>query len=162
MKQCTKCKTSKGLENFSISRNTKDGLAYRCFDCTRQLSRDYAKNNRQNAIERAANYYEENKEHCKKYRKEWAQDNKEKVRSSKSKYRKDPKNKQKILARGRLNDQFRYGKLRKRNVCEICLASDTHCHHDDYTKPLEYIELCRKCHAKLHEQYKEQGISIPI
>jgi len=59
-----------------------------------------------------------------------------------------------------LNIFLRKYKIRKRNTCEICHTSPTQCHHEDYTKPLEYIELCKRCHEFLHMQYKRQNIKI--
>jgi hypothetical protein len=44
------------------------------------------------------------------------------------------------------------GKVKKRNSCEICHTSPSQCHHWDYSKPLEFIELCSRCHSFLHRQ----------
>jgi len=44
--------------------------------------------------------------------------------------------------------------IKKRNSCEICYNSPTECHHEDYNKPLEIIELCIRCHRFLHRKYK--------
>ena len=44
------------------------------------------------------------------------------------------------------------GKIKKRNICEICYDFPTECHHEDYSKQLEFVELCSSCHSKLHAQ----------
>ncbi len=93
-----------------------------------------------------------------KYFKNWDSENRKRRNEISDKSQKKYKHKDKC--RDILRRMFRYGKLRKRNICEICYASPTDCHHDDYTKPFEYIELCRKCHSLLHYQYREQGIVI--
>jgi len=36
-------------------------------------------------------------------------------------------------------------------ACERCgITCTTHGHHPDYSKPLEVVWVCRKCHAKEH------------
>ena len=65
------------------------------------------------------------------------------------KYRQNDEVKKKIDCRLILNNAFRF-RLKKKNICETCGASPTQCHHEDYNKPLEYIELCIECHNKLH------------
>jgi len=59
-----------------------------------------------------------------------------------------------------LFDKISKGVISKRNSCEICHTSPTECHHDNYTKPLEFIELCVKCHRTLHRHYVENNISL--
>ena len=55
-------------------------------------------------------------------------------------------------ARQILNDEIQKGNIRKRNSCEICHISPTECHHEDYNKPLNFIELCQICHKFLHKK----------
>lgn len=57
----------------------------------------------------------------------------------------------KIMARRRLNDAIRKGRIKKPICCEHCgLMEKLHGHHEDYSKPLEVIWLCPTCHSKLH------------
>lgn len=39
--------------------------------------------------------------------------------------------------------------------CNFCDNPESQMHHEDYTKPLEVIWLCRDCHLELHnEEYQ--------
>ena len=39
----------------------------------------------------------------------------------------------------------------KKEACERCGSdADLHMHHDDYSKPLDVITLCRTCHEAVH------------
>jgi len=43
----------------------------------------------------------------------------------------------------------------KDKKCNVCgTTSDLQRHHEDYSRPLEIIILCRKCHNKLHQDRK--------
>ncbi len=40
--------------------------------------------------------------------------------------------------------------------CEICGSTeDLHRHHDDYSKPLEVIIMCKECHDKTHGELRK-------
>jgi len=71
-----------------------------------------------------------------------------------------PENIKKRKAQRSLRDAIGNGEIRRRGSCEICHRSPTHCHHEDYSKPFQFIELCQSCHLFLHKQYKERNIII--
>ncbi len=48
----------------------------------------------------------------------------------------------------------REGKL-SRLPCEFCGTTKVHAHHKDYSKPLEVVWLCAKCHHRLHAVFPE-------
>jgi hypothetical protein len=44
-------------------------------------------------------------------------------------------------------------KIPTENECSNCGGTDRlERHHEDYTKPLEIITLCKMCHSKRHEK----------
>jgi len=50
-----------------------------------------------------------------------------------------------------LRKAVKKGKIKKPNECEKCKDNGKlQGHHEDYTKPLEVIWLCKKCHNKIH------------
>lgn len=59
---------------------------------------------------------------------------------------------EKFVARQAARNAIYAGKL-IRQPCEVCSVSETHAHHDDYSKPLDVRWLCRKHHAEHHRRY---------
>jgi ribosomal protein S27AE len=64
-------------------------------------------------------------------------------------------NPEKAYAHYVVSNAIRYGKLVK-NACEVCGASKVDAHHNDYTKPLEVVWLCHKCHYN-EDKVKHSG-----
>lgn len=52
-------------------------------------------------------------------------------------------------ARAYANTYQRRGKF-EREPCRDCGLPEAEKHHEDYSRPLEFIWLCRKCHLDLH------------
>jgi len=122
MKKCNKCEETKELSEFSKKTEAGDGLQTLCKQCVKM----YAYNNQ------------------KKY----------KYKRSRAGYMKEymlkKENRAKARSRANLNWKIGNGEIRKRNICEICMETNTECHHDDYKKPYDFVELCKKCHSVLH------------
>lgn len=57
----------------------------------------------------------------------------------------------KHLARLRLNHAVSTGKVEKL-PCKVCGRDKAEGHHEDYSKPLDVIWLCRQCHADTHKK----------
>ena len=58
---------------------------------------------------------------------------------------------EKYKARYTLRNAVRYGKIKKA-PCMMCGDKKAHGHHEDYTKPLDVIWLCRKHHMEIHRK----------
>ena len=135
-KVCSKCKKSKELNKFDNDKRDKSGRYYICKECRKFISRqDYLKRrskllkywNKRNKTQIA-------KAHRKKYKLKMKKENPIRYKA--------------IYA---VKDAIRVGKIRKRNICEICYTTENiEGHHPDYSKPLEVIWMCKKCHHKLH------------
>lgn len=50
-----------------------------------------------------------------------------------------------------VGNAVRDGKLERR-PCERCGEIKAHAHHEDYSKPLDVIWLCRPCHGRRHRE----------
>ena len=59
------------------------------------------------------------------------------------------KNLEKMLAHTLLHSAVTEGRVIKPDTCP-CGRSNPEGHHEDYSKPLMVVWLCRPCHAKLH------------
>jgi len=114
--------------------------------------------------------YQENKEYCDKKNKEWVEKNREKHNSYTRKYKEKNKEKiklankkyerenpEKVRAHHYLNNRIHRGLIKRGESCEICGAEGyVEAHHDDYSKPLDVIWCCKKCHWKLDEARREK------
>ena len=60
---------------------------------------------------------------------------------------------EKIAARAAVNLAVHQGTLVKR-PCEHCGAKRVHGHHTDYSRPLDVMWLCQKCHTNEHKRLK--------
>ena len=58
---------------------------------------------------------------------------------------------EKIVAHSMVAYAIKTGRLIPKS-CELCGAENSDAHHDDYSKPLDVIWLCRKHHAKRHKE----------
>ena len=65
MKVCTKCKTSRDLEEFSKDKRTTDGLCFRCKNCVKEYNLKHV----EEIHKRHRQYYLSNKEKVKSYSK---------------------------------------------------------------------------------------------
>lgn len=91
-KICKKCKIEKLHNEFNKDKYSKDGLIYRCRECTSEEYRTYYYNNVENEIIRQVNYQKNNSDQVKEKRN---------TRHNK-KYNNDPLYKMKTLIRNRL------------------------------------------------------------
>lgn len=105
-----------------------------------QKWKEYYYGNREKELVRKRNYYnsldESGKEAVRKHVKSWQERNPEKVK-----------------AHTRVYDAIRRGKLIRPNTCKICSKfCKPEAHHEDYSKPLEILWLCKNCHAEKHRK----------
>jgi hypothetical protein len=136
-KTCTKCEKEKELIEFYGSKDSKDGLQYRCILCQKELRKEHYVNNKvkeklyysinkERIKERTITWIKNNKDKVEKYRnnnkdkikkrdKEYYNKNKEKLNKISRDYAK--KNKEKISERNKLNRRKRrlYEKNKKEN-----------------------------------------------
>lgn len=64
---------------------------------------------------------------------------------------------QKHKLENRSRKLFRYhikaGNVKESNICEECGSMKyIEAHHPDYSKPLDVIWMCKKCHKRIHKE----------
>ena len=135
MKVCFVCKASKPLDAFYKHAGMADGRLGKCIECTKE----YINTRRRELPEH--------------------------VRAIDNQRAKSPERRQKqagalILHRARHPEKNRArqaiaralltGSLVKPPQCSRCPCAVVEAHHPDYTKPLEVLWLCRRCHRAEH------------
>jgi hypothetical protein len=60
MKKCTKCNVEQSLSEFYKHKSTIDGLSGQCRTCMKQVSRQWAKNNKKRTLEITRKYQTKN------------------------------------------------------------------------------------------------------
>ncbi len=145
MKTCSKCKKELNLDNFVRDKQKLSGYYSQCKACKREyLSRNKGHISKQRSV-----YWDNNKGVLSKKAKVYRQENKGKLSEYSAEYRAN--NPHKLKAYQLLRDSFRYGNNTKPLNCTKCgNNSKLEAHHEDYTKPLDVLWLCRSCHKKHH------------
>ena len=82
--------------------------------------------------------------------KAWQKANPEKNRAYTKIYQQN--NPEKRAAHNAVNNAIKRGDLPRVSTCDCvdCGVPAVNYHHDDYSKPLEVVALCKKCHVKRH------------
>jgi ribosomal protein S27AE len=135
MKECTKCKDIKTLENFYKSARSKDGLSYKCKPCIVEYNRIYRSDEK---------IMEKNRQTKRTYR-QAGRDNSMKKPSFHNK------------AHTMVERAIKRGDLIPPLNCQCCkvLSAGLLAHHDDYGKPLEVRWVCPRCHQEIHKKIRE-------
>jgi len=144
-KRCRVCREKKPLTEFNRDRRNKDGRQSLCRVCDRAKTKAYTEANPEKKREREKRRVGRRRE----YMRRWFERNREKVEERRKTLYSDE-----IRARRKLRDAVQSGRVTKPECCEACgerLAPlQIEGHHEDYSKPLEVIWLCRACHSALH------------
>ena|SRR3990167_10036842 len=111
--------------------------------------------NRQKVIEQVREYRERDIDNSKKINNNHWQKNKELINHKRrEKYATDLNYRLKYKAKEKVRRACEMGILIKPDICQSCSFKDRlEGHHKDYSKPLEVIWLCRKCHKQNHRKY---------
>lgn len=142
MKTCFKCKDAKPASEFYAHGRMRDGLLGKCKACTKA---DVAKHRDENhdrvcACDRARFKSKERKLKIRQYRFAMKE--------------RDPA---KWSARYAVSNAVRDGRIAKPIACQECGGGGRiEAHHTDYSKPLDVVWVCFKCHR---EKYHGQRIS---
>jgi ribosomal protein S27AE len=139
-KQCKKCLRTKSIDDFWKRSDVLDGHFGKCKECALDDLKKYQKDNHDRLINLRRLRYDivgyapkwRSKEATKRAKKKWAENHRDEKR-----------------ARDRVCHAVHTGKLIRPDFCSKCSSiGRVEAHHEDYSRPLDVIWLCKKCHAK--------------
>ena len=144
MKICFICDILKPLNQFYRHKKMKDGHLGKCKKCCRKQAREHGQLSHVKKRDRKRGILPHRIQAHKKYAK--TKRGKERLAAgSKAWIKRNPEKRKAHIA---MNNALRDGKLIKQ-PCK-CGETKVHGHHEDYSKPLEVIWLCSKCHRDQH------------
>lgn len=145
MKKCSKCSKKLSDRMFYSSNRHKDGLLGWCKKCEQKRTKHYRLLNPEKYKEQSRRLNLK----FKSYHQEYRQKNKEKISKQKNDWKK--RNNEKMIAYWKTASALESGRIYKSLRCDKCGSSELiDLHHEDYSKPLEVISLCKPCHRKRH------------
>jgi hypothetical protein len=146
VKRCIKCGEEKPLDAYYTHPMMADGHLNKCIECTKSDARS-------NRAARLAYYQAYDRSRAKLPHR--VNERKERAKAApRPRPESDPV---KRAARVAVGNAVRDGALLKSPECEVCgVTTDTHGHHEDYSKPLEVIWVCTACHALIHAYWRAQ------
>jgi hypothetical protein len=178
-KKCVTCKEAKPVTDFSRNKARNDGLQATCRACNKEYQREHYLKNKESILNRHAIYRETHKEEIRAWQHDYQLANKERISAYHALYGELNKDtlRKKNSEWGRIRtEKIRSGLAPKRQIplekaraysqvaaaisagllpqpksCSLCDSTEKlEYHHEDYSKPLEVVELCHKCHMRLH------------
>ncbi len=175
-KVCTGCKTKKKFEKFGKDKKGLLGLNQKCKECCKARAKltvhspeaienrkayrsEWQKSKRPILNERLRDRYINNLEHSRELAKvrtkRYLQSEKGKAKHQEATKEYVEKNREKIAAQRKIRNEIRRGRIIKPTYCEVCgVESLVQGHHEDYSKPLQVIWMCSKCHVYHHQKYR--------
>ena len=157
MKRCSHCRKRKGLSSFHKDSTKHDGHASTCKPCARNRARKHREDNIEQARrhDRIRSHTPERMLHFRRK----SERNRETGKQSLFARTYAAKFPEKEKAKSALNGAVASGKIR-RQPCAVCGNSKSEGHHEDYSKPLDVVWLCKKHHAYRHRVYDDEGEPI--
>lgn len=169
---CTKCHKEKSYKEFYSCDSREIGRMWNCKECIKAYQKTYKRRRTEEgrSIERKPEcpekksefnrkWYKENSAYHKEYYKQNA------LKRSKNNRAYEKRNPERVKAQHALYRALKKGILVRPNKCLVCA---TKCkpegHHNDYTKQLEVVWVCRSCHLEIHRKhhFKERSNSLRV
>lgn len=136
LKKCFKCNVTKKISEFYKHKDMADGVLGKCKECAKKDAREHRNANIDNV--RLYDRQRAKLPHRRKLSREYSE-----------KYNNLFPLKRK--AQWMVSNAIRSNKYIKPKLCQVC-ENDRKLegHHDDYSKPLDIVWLCKPCHRKYH------------
>jgi hypothetical protein len=143
MKDCCACGKRLELSEFYVNKASNDGFTARCKTCLRVYQQERRYRLR---ASKPADWKQKTKDMT-AYRKAWAKANPGYMTAKKREWW--SRNKDRLKVKYAVRYAIKTGKL-VRQPCVVCGNPESHGHHEDYSKPLDVIWLCRTHHTEHH------------
>lgn len=139
-KHCPKCNTDKPIDNFNRNSARHDGRDNYCNPCRREYDVQWSETpvNREKRREWCRTWRYLNPDLASAASIGWQQRNPEKSQAHQKVFR--------AITSGRLD---------RPDHCACGIECKPEGHHDDYSKPLEVVWLCRACHKRTERKKRE-------
>ena len=138
MPTCRICSAVKEATDFYPRQLRKDGAVGECKDCTKARVRTRTRlDDRVREYDRARAKIPERKAKAAALVKRW-----------------NERKPDGYMAHYTVRNAIRDGRLTK-EPCLFCGEAKVHAHHRDYSRPLDVVWLCPKCHHRLHKTFPE-------
>ena len=149
MKTCFKCAQLKPTSEFYVHRRMSDGHLNKCKSCSKK---DVA--NRVAIKRLIPEWVVSERERCRKKQERYRHLGLAKQVTREVKARWEERHPLKIDAHKKAHRAVRSGKLKNPGICQDCLDKTTNLdkHHEDYSRPLDIVWLCKKCHGIRHRK----------
>jgi hypothetical protein len=167
MKKCSTCRIIKEDSEFYKDKTMKNGLHPKCKSCSKLLREKYRISGKIKEWDSKYNNSIKGNTARSIYKKKWYSENLNRIHDyNNSPYMKKKKynytkqyrikNKEKFRAYNILGEAVRSGRINKQNSCSVCKISGVviEAHHYDYSKPLDVVWVCNKCHKNIHKLEK--------
>lgn len=152
MKTCNRCNVGKPLEEFYKHPKMRDGYLGTCKDCHRAAVRVRYLDKLTDENWREGELYRHRLK-AQRYRDEGRKSDAEIIRRSHKAW--EERNAEKKRANCAVNNAIRDGRM-IRKPCSVCGEPNAQGHHEDYSKPLDVVWLCRRHHADRHLEINKQ------
>lgn len=163
--KCWSCKNYFNKQEVCKAGSKSITVRYVCLQCNSKRATAYYHKNIEKERKKKRAWQIKNKDKVYAYWKKWLKNkkasgeygtymNKHYKKSwirTKARLKIDPQFKEKISARKKVGHQLKIGRLSKK-PCSMCGNPEVQAHHEDYSKPLDVIWLCRKHHFSIHLQ----------
>ena len=156
-KECFRCHKPKPLTDFYAHSKMANGCLGKCKECTK-------KDVKENYLKNQEHYRQYDKlrnqlPHRIKMRVLYAATKKGLEAGNQAKRAWELRNPEKKRASTTLSNAVRDGKIFRAYKCAICGSTkNIEAHHEDYTKPLEIVELCKKHHWEADEKRRLRNV----
>ncbi len=164
-KKCTKCQQDKEYSEFYKSKRCKDGYNFWCKSCLSPLIKQHKQTSDYKQNQSEYSKRPEIRDRLNSGRRRRRQENPEKYRAESRNYYAElmTSSPEKRKAREFVNQQIRYHDFPKASSfkCKYCDNQAEEYHHPSYeeSKWLEVEPVCKKHHAKIHNEVLEHAPS---